>query len=71
MSEKADCDPVGVTVLVQNPISVTVTEPVVLPVVKVLVPGIQGPAAVDQPLSEDPLQTYLQARGDFNNGNHS
>lgn len=72
MYEKTStCEPVSVTVVVQNPISVKVTEPVVLPVVKVLVPGIQGPASVDRPLDIDPLQTYLQARGNIPNGNNS
>nr|DAH48586.1 MAG TPA: hypothetical protein [Caudoviricetes sp.] len=72
MYEKTStCEPVSVTVVVQNPISVKVTEPVVLPVVKVLVPGIQGPASVDRPLDTDPLETYLQARGNFPNGNNS
>ena len=44
---------------------------VCLPVVKVLVPGIQGPkgdrgpAGENQPLDIDPLETYLTARGNF------
>lgn len=71
MYEKTNCQPCGVTVVVQNPIKVHVTETVQLPVVKVLVPGIQGPASVDRPLNIDPLETYLQARGNFPNGNNS
>ena len=71
MYEKSNCQPCGVNVLVQKPITVRVTETVQLPVVKVLVPGIQGPASVDRPLDIDPLETYLQARGNFPNGNNS
>lgn len=71
MYEKSNCQPCGVTVVVQKPITVRVTETVQLPVVKVLVPGIQGPASVDRPLDIDPLETYLQARGNFPNGNNA
>lgn len=44
-----------VSVVINNPISVKVVEKVELPVVKVLVPGVQGPASVDRPLDVDPL----------------
>lgn len=57
------------TVLVQNPICVKTVEKVSLPIVKVLVPGIQGPASTEQPLEDDPLEIYLKARGEFSNGN--
>lgn len=60
-----------VSVVINNPISVKVVEKVELPVVKVLVPGIQGPASVDRPLDVDPLTTYLEARGNFPNGNNT
>lgn len=63
--------PTNIRVIVNNPITLKVTEQVQLPVVKVLVPGIQGPASVDRPLDVDPLQTYLNARGNFPNGNNS
>lgn len=63
--------PTNIQVIVNNPITLKVTEQVQLPVVKVLVPGIQGPASVDRPLDVDPLQTYLNARGNFPNGNNS
>lgn len=68
MYEKTRDKPCGVTVVVKNPIKVHVTERTQLPVVKVLVPGIQGPSASDKPLEIDPLETYLKARGDFPNG---
>ena len=56
-----------VTLVVTEPeIVEVVTEfPVVLPVVEVDVPGIQGSAAVERPLEIDPLETYLKARGDI------
>jgi hypothetical protein len=62
-----------VTVVVEPPkeIIVEAKKEVCLPVVKVLVPGIQGPkgdrgpAGENQPLDIDPLQTYLTARGNF------
>lgn len=71
MFDEATCRPAQISVVVQNPIYVQVAEQVQLPVVKVQVPGIQGPASVDRPLEVDPLQTYLEARGAFNNGNDS
>ena len=48
-----------------------VVETKVLPVVEVEVRGIQGPpgeSGVDKPLLEDPLEIYLKARGDMENG---
>jgi hypothetical protein len=62
-----------VTVVVEPPkeIIVETKNEVCLPVVKVLVPGIQGPkgdrgpAGENQPLDIDPLETYLTARGNF------
>lgn len=68
---KSSCNPTTIKVIVNNPITLRVTEQVQLPVVKVLVPGIQGPASVDRPLDVDPLETYLQARGNFPNGNNA
>ena len=68
---QSSCTPTNIQVIVNNPITLKVTEQVQLPVVKVLVPGIQGPASVDRPLDVDPLQTYLNARGKFPNGNNS
>ncbi len=41
------------------------------PVVTIQIPGIQGPAAADQPLDIDPLTTYLTARGAFPNGDNA
>ncbi len=62
-----------VTVCIQPPpvIQLTVSEPKVLPVVTIQIPGIQGPAAADQPLDIDPLTTYLTARGAFPNGDNA
>lgn len=71
MYERQSGEPANVTVIVQNPISIEVTESVTLPVVTVQVPGLQGPASVDRPLDVDPLETYLAARGAFENGNDS
>ena len=59
----------NVTVVVEPPkeIIVETKNEVCLPVVKVLVPGIQGPkgdrgpAGENQPLDIDPLETYLNA----------
>ena len=68
----SDCK-CNVTVVVEPPkeiIGETKNE-VCLPVVKVLVPGIQGPkgdrgpAGENQPLDIDPLETNLTARGNF------
>lgn len=68
----SDCK-CNVTVVVEPPkeIIVETKNEVCLPVVKVLVPGIQGPkgdrglAGENQPLDIDPLETYLTARGNF------
>ncbi len=68
----SDCK-CNVTVVVEPPkeIVVQVKKEVSLPIVKVLVPGIQGPkgeqgpAGESKPLDDDPLQTYLNARGEF------
>lgn len=68
----SDCK-CNVTVVVEPPkeIIVEAKKEVCLPVVKVLVPGIQGPmgergpAGENSPLDVDPLQTYLTARGNF------
>ena len=68
----SDCK-CNVTVVVEPPkeIIVETKNEVYLPVVKVLVPGIQGPkgdrgpAGENQPLDIDPLETYLTARGNF------
>lgn len=66
----SDCK-CNVTVVVSPPKKVIVEtkNEISLPIVKVLVPGIQGPkgdqgpAGETQPLEIDPLQTYLKARG--------
>lgn len=71
MYESTRIEPTKITVVVQEPVSVIVEKTVEMPAVKVLVPGIQGPAAVERPLDEDPLETYLKARGAFLNGNNS
>lgn len=71
MYEKSSCKPCTVTVILEKPVSVKVPEPVQLPVVKVLVPGIQGASATDKPLDVDPLEIYLSARGNFPNDNDS
>lgn len=64
------CNPsITITVQEQTPIVVETKNEVTLPVVEVQVPGIQGPAAVEKPLEIDPLETYLQARGEFNGNN--
>ena len=68
----SDCK-CNVTVVVEPPkeIIVEAKKEVCLPVVKVLVQGIQGPkgdrgpAGENQPLDIDPLQIYLTARGNF------
>lgn len=68
----SDCK-CNVTVVVEptKEIIVEAKKEVCLPVVKVLVQGIQGPkgdrgpAGENQPLDIDPLQIYLTARGNF------
>lgn len=37
--------------------------------VVVEIQGPQGPSAVDRPLDYDPLEIYLNARGEFNGNN--
>ena len=38
-------------------------------VVEVEVRGLQGASSVERPLDYDPLEIYLQSRGDINGGN--
>lgn len=56
-----------VTIVVEPPpeIVLQVEETTVLPVVEVEVRGLQGPSAADKPLDIDPLEIYLQARGEM------
>lgn len=64
------CKPcVVVTIDKQAPITVHTTKETELPIVEIQTPGLQGPASVERPLEEDPLQTYLKARGEFNANN--
>lgn len=54
-----------ITVVVEPPqeINVLVDQTVVLPVVTVEVPGIQGPSRADEPFDVDPVEIYLNYRG--------
>ena len=70
-----DCKPVKVIVQAPKKNIVQVKEVVCLPIVKVLVPGIQGPEGPqgppgsNEPLDVNPLETYLKARGEINGSN--
>ncbi len=64
----ASAKQVEITVIVEPPkeINVIVESSVVLPVVTIEVPGIQGASRVDEPFDVDPVEIYLKSRGDLN-----
>ncbi len=63
-----DAKQVEITVIVEPPkeINVVVENSVVLPVVTVEIPGIQGASRVDEPFDIDPVEIYLKSRGSIN-----
>lgn len=70
MSQEQINDPIFIQITPPEVIRLTVTEQKNAPVITVQIPGIQGSASVERPLDVDPLDIYLEARGNFQNGNN-